>query len=187
MKFLNSNLYNLLLSSVVIATVITSVFNYVISRNVDTRLLEIENKKRQTEIETYRYKNIQDAIKEINSIPMHSRNFLSKDEEGNLVQDKELFGHVIDKEKKRNSEIQKIYNKIKSLIDEDLTVEVSKKLEEEKRQVDLMAVFLYGKVPLPEGVDVGSLLVVREEIEKSIREAMVLQVRRLTKSTSDNQ
>lgn len=55
MEFFNSGVYNIFLSSVVMAALLSSVVNYFSARKTNKRLLEIENLKRESELKTYRY------------------------------------------------------------------------------------------------------------------------------------
>jgi hypothetical protein len=87
MKFLDSDIYKLVLTSAVIAALITSVFNYLGARETNIRLVEIEELKRNSDLEVYRYTNIFESLKELNTLPDIDYTYLSLDENGNYVQD----------------------------------------------------------------------------------------------------
>ena len=186
MEFLNSNLFKLILSSAVVAALITSIFNYVASRKTNARLLEIENIKRQAELETYRYTNIYDAIKEINSLPSIDYNYLRKDESGKMVQDKELFRQVVENTTERYSKIKSIYDRVRPLLDSGLTTDVTNAISEEQRQSNLLTESVYTNSPLPEGVDVVSLMQARQKAETEIKKVMQSQVSKLTDISNNN-
>lgn len=186
MELLNSNLYNLILSSAVVAALITSVFNYVTSRKTNVRLLEIENVKRKAELETYRYTNIYGAIKEIKSFPSINYNYLRKDESGEIVQDKELFGKVVSNTTERYSQIKGIYDRVRPLLDSGLTNYVTNALLEEEKQSNLLTESIYTNNPLPEGIDVVTLMQARQKAETEIMKVMQRQVSKLTDISNVN-
>lgn len=181
MEFLDSDLFKLILSSAVAAALITSVFNYLASRKTNARLLEIENRKRKAELETYRYTNIFDAIKEINSLPSISYNYLRMDENGYFVQDRNLFKQVVENTSERYSIIKNVYERIEPLIEPELKADLESALSEAERQSNLLTESLYTNAPLPEGVDVVTLMEARNSAVSLIKEIMKLQVSKLTK------
>ena len=182
MGFLDSEVYKIILSSAVIGALVTSVVNYLSARKTNKRLLEIEKLKRESELETYRYTNIFDSLKELNSLPDINYTYLKPDEHGNLVQDKELFGQVVSKASERYSAVKKIYDRTKPIINEDLTLEVRSVIEEAERQSNMLTESLYQNRPLPEGIDVVTLMQARQHSEAEIKRIMEIQVGLLTKS-----
>lgn len=180
MEFLDSNVFKLLLSSAVIVALITSVFNYLISRKTNSKLFEIESFKRKSELSTYKYTNIFEAIKEINLLPSISYNYLRKDEDGRIVQDKELFGKVVEQAAERYSKVKDIYERITPLIQSNLTTEVDRAVIEAESQSNLLTEFLYTNKPLPEGIDVSTLMQARQKAEYEISGVMKKQISILT-------
>jgi hypothetical protein len=180
MELLNTKAFQLILSSAVVAALITSAFNYLDTRNTNARLLEIENIQRQSELETYRYTNIFEAVKEINSLPSISYNYLREDEYGKMVQDKELFGQVVADTSERYSEIKNIYDRITPLVETEIAMGATMAIQEAERQSNLLTESLYSNSPLPEGVDVVTLMQARHVAENEIENAMKYQVSKLT-------
>ena len=157
-----------------------SVFNYLAVRKTNLRLVEIEKMKRKSEIETYRYTNIFDCLKELNSLPDIDYTYLKTDGAGNMVQDKELLKQVVSKASERYSDVKKIYDRIKPLINTNLTDNVSTAISEAERQSNLLVESLYSNTSLPEGIDVVTLMQARQKAEKEIKLVMERQVKELT-------
>jgi hypothetical protein len=186
MNVLDSSLFKLILSSAVVVALITSLFNYFISRKTNARLLEIEDLKRRTGLDAYRYTNIFEGIKEINSFPAVNYNYLKRNETGSMVQDKELFRRVVEQTTERYSKIISVYDRISPLIDAELLSEISTAIHRSEAQSNLLTESLYANTPLPEGVDVVTLMQARQNAEREILESMKRQVAKLTASSSRN-
>ena len=133
MEFFDSGVYKIILSSAVVAALLTSVVNYLSARKTNRRLLEIENLKRESELETYRYTNIFESLKELNNLPDMDYTYLKPDEHGNLIQDKELFGRVVSKATERYSAVKKIFERTRPIISENFIIEVTPAIEERRR------------------------------------------------------
>ena len=182
LEFFDSDVYKIILSSSVVAALLASVVNYLSARKTNRRLLEIENLKRESELEAYRYTNIFESLKELNNLPDMDYTYLKPDEHGNLTQDKELFGQVVSKAAERYSAVKKIYERTKPLISENFIIEVTPAIEEAEKQNNILTDSLYRNRPLPEGVDVVTLMRARQYAEAEIKRIMENQVSLLTKS-----
>jgi heme exporter protein D len=182
LEFFNSGVYNIFLSSAVMAALLSSVVNYFSARKTNKRLLEIENLKRESELKTYRYTNIFESLKELNNLPDMDYTYLKPDEHGNLIQDKELFGQVVSKAAERYSAVKKIYERTKPIINENFILEVIPAIEEAEKQSNILTKSLYQNRPLPEGVNVVTLMQARQYAETEIKRIMENQVSLLTKS-----
>jgi hypothetical protein len=158
------------------------VFNYLGARETNIRLVEIEELKRNSDLEVYRYTNIFESLKELNTLPDIDYTYLSLDENGNYVQDKELFGKVVEQATERYSKVKKIYDRVKPIVNKNLLFEAEELVKESEMQSNLLVEALYTNSPLPEGVDVVTLMQARQHAEVKIKEAMEKQVAILTKS-----
>ena len=185
MGILESGVFKIILSSAVIAALVTSTFNYLSVRKTNKRLIDIESIKRQSELETYRYTNIFESLKELNNLPVISYNYLKSDGKGGFVQDKELFGQVVSKATDRYTAVMKIYEKTKPLIDEEIMSKVILAVQEAERQSNLLTESLYQNKPLPDGVDVVTLMEARRLAENEIKSVMETQVSKLTNLSRD--
>jgi hypothetical protein len=139
--------------------------------------------KRESELTTFRYLKIYNAIEEISSLPSVDYTYI-KIESGKSVQDKELFKTVVQQATERYDSVIKIFKRVKPLMDELFLSPVALAIAEENRQSSVLTRALYTNQPLPEGVDTVTLLEARRKVETSITEALGLQVSSLTKATS---
>jgi hypothetical protein len=182
-KGVRSAAFGIFLSSAVMAALITSIFSYQASRETNRYLIDIEMMKRESELTTFRYLKIYNAIEEISSLPSVDYTYI-KIESGKSVQDKELFKTVVQQATERYDSVIKIFKRVKPLMDELFLSPVALAIAEENRQSSVLTRALYTNQPLPEGVDTVTLLEARRKVETSITEALGLQVSSLTKATS---
>jgi hypothetical protein len=180
---METGVFQIFLSSAVIAALITSLFSYQASRETNKRLISIELIKRESELTTFRYLTIYSALEDLYKLPDISYIF-GKLKDNKFTQDKELFKNVIVETTERYNTVVKIFGKVKSLMDEKFLSNVISAMEEVKYQSDLLTKAIYTNSPLPDGVDTITLTEARKNVEILIVEALSLQVSALTKITS---
>jgi hypothetical protein len=135
--------------------------------------------KRQSEILAFRYTRIFSALEEIGRLPATDYTYLRRDN-GRFVQDKQLFGKVVEQATTRYGKVREIFERIRPLVDAALLDEADRKIEEAERQSNLLTQALYTNSDLPEGIDVVTLLTARRESEESICTLLSRQVAVLT-------
>ena len=180
-QIFDSSVFKIVLSSAVIAALITSVFNYVAVRNTNKRLVGIESMRIESELTAFRYTKVFDAIEEISNLPEIDYTYLRR-EGDRFVQDKALFGRLVSEATDRWATVTKVFERVKPLIDEAFLSDVDSAIAEVECQNTLMTKALYKNQPLPVGIDVVTLMQSRQIAEGSIIEAMNDQVRSLTKA-----
>ena len=178
-----SQMFQIFLSSAVIAALVTSIFSYLASRDSNKRLFAIEIMKRESELTTFRYLKIYNAIEEISKLPEIDYSYLKPDGEG-FVQDKELFKNVISQTVERFNSVFRIFERVKPLMDEAYLTTITSAMKEEEMQSSLLVHALYTDETIPEGVDVVTLAEARRDVEFEITNALGRQVSSLTKATS---
>lgn len=171
--------YQIVLSSAVIAALIAGVFNLLAVRRTHKRLLELEGFKQNAELATFRYTRVYNAIEELQALPTVDYNFL-KAEGDSLVQDCEQFKRVVSEVSERYQKVLGIFERAGPLLDAALLARVEAAISEEHRQNDLLTEAVHTTSELPAGVNVITLMHVRQEAEATIRNAMTTQVRQLT-------
>jgi hypothetical protein len=135
--------------------------------------------KRQSEILAFRYTKTYLALEEIGKLPAVDYTFLRRDGD-RFVQDKQLFGRVVEQATARYGQVRDIYERIRPLVDTSLIDEADRHIAEAERQSNLMTQALHANSELPHGIDVVTLLAARRESEESIRRLLSRQIAALT-------
>ena len=180
-KFFSSPLFQIILSSAVAASIATGIFNYQGIRETNKRILAMEEMKREAELETYRYTKIHANLEEMNVLPGIVYNYM-KEVDGQLTQDKEMFGQVVSKTTERYSVIVKLFDKSRPLMDVDLLSPVDIAIAEVERQSNELTKLLYSDQSISGDVDVVALMQARIDAQEKMKAAMVSQIQRLTRA-----
>ena len=92
-----------------------------------------------------------------------------------------LFSQVVSKAAERYSAVKKLYERTKPIINENFILEVIPAIEEAEKQSNILTKSLYQNRPLPEGVNVVTLMQARRYAETEIKRIMENQVSLLPK------
>ena len=171
------NLLMILLSSGVVASVITSIINLASIKTTNKRLLRIEELKNDNSINTFRYTKLFELNVELNNLPDIDYTFLEK-KNGQLVQSKEKLARVVGNSTNRFSEFVKIYNKSKPLFDESIITELQELINDEKAESNKIVKALYNG----ENSEISNLMKLRTNLEEKLQESIVIQLRGLIRS-----
>jgi len=174
---METNLLTILLSSGVIASVVTSIINLISIKTTNKRLLQIEKFKSDNSINTFRYTKLFELNAELNSLPDIDYTFL-ENKNGKLVQNQNKMAKVVGKSTDRFSEFVKIYNKAKPLFDENNISGLQNLIDSEKNESNTIVEALHtGK-----NSDISALMKIRAELEEKLQESIVVQLRTLITS-----
>ena len=176
-----SPLFQLILSSAVLAALIAAVFNYLSGRKANQRLLEIEKLKHDAELTTFRYTKVYEAIQSMTKLPAVDYSYLIE-REGKLVQDREKLRSVVSVATERYGDVKKIFEQVRPLIDEAELSEAFQAIDVSEKQSNLITEALYTGQAFPPGVDLVSLMQARQRAEAAISAAMTKQLRALTRA-----
>jgi len=173
------DLLTILLSSGVLAAIITSIINLISIRTTNKRLLLIEELKNDNAINTFRYTKLFDLNAELNNLPDVDYTMLDN-HEGKLVWSKDKVIKVVGESTNRFSMFIKIYNKSKPLFDENIISELQNLINSERAISNELVEILYAG---REGnSDISNLMAIRVELEKKLQESIVIQLKALIKA-----
>jgi hypothetical protein len=176
-----SPLFQLILSSAVLAALVAAVFNYLTGRKANQRLLEIEKLKHDAELTSFRYTKVYEAIQSVAKLPPVEYSYLVEID-GNLVPDRERLKGVVSRATERFEDVRKIFDQVRPLIDEAELFEASQAIAASEKQSNLITEALYTGQAFPPGVDLVSLIRARQRAEAAISTAMSSQLRALTRA-----
>lgn len=169
------NNLTIILTSGVVASLVTSIIAFINTNNTNKRLIQIEKIKKDNSIQTFRYTKLFEINEELNNLPDIDYTFLSN-KNGKLIQDKNKLAKVIGQSTERFSKFEKIYYKSKPLIDEEFIIEPSKLIELEKTESNNIVESLYtGK----SDNDISELMNIRNKLEEKLKNSISHQLRKL--------
>ena len=174
---MKTELLTILLSSGVLASVVTSIINLVSIRATNKRLFQIEKFKSNNSITTFRYTKLFELNVELNNLPNIDYTMLEK-KNGKLVQNKEKVAKVVGESTNRFSTFVKIFNKARSLFDESVISEVQKLIDKEKTESNAIVKALY----TGEHSDISNLMNIRNKLEEKLHKSIVMKLRALIKA-----
>ncbi len=175
--------FQVILSSAAISALITSIVNYRMVYKTNKNLLEIEIMKQESEITTFRYTRIFNALEEISALPIIDHTYLKLNGQ-TLIQDEKLFQNVVEQKTTRYVSVTKIFERVRPLMDESFLPTAILIIEEANHQSDLLTEAIYTNKPLPENLDVVTLSQTRENAEIEIIQSLNKQISSLTSATS---
>jgi len=176
----DQTLYALLLSSGVVAAVVTAVFSSFSARSAGQRVFELEQIKHQDSRETFRYTKLYEALTELRALPPIDYRYGSFDESGEFVESRERFKVIVEAATGRHSDVSGIYGGVQPLIVPALRAEVDDLMAREQSMSDQLARYALRGEPLPADTDVVSLIDLRRDVEQAVVDAVRNQIERLT-------
>lgn len=135
--------------------------------------------KRESEMVAFRYTKTFAAFEEISKLPSINYTYLRRDGDS-FVQDKELFMNVVEQVTERYGVVTEIYRRVRPLMEPSLLDGPDICIAEAGRQSDLLTHSLYQNEDFPDGVDVATLLMARQETEQAILSSLARQIAILT-------
>jgi hypothetical protein len=111
----SSGAAKLIASSAVLAALITSLVNYMGLRRTNSRLLEIEHMKSNSEMITFRYTKIYEALEELSKIPAIEYDFVEQIND-QVVHNQEKLAKVTLNASYRYDTFKKVYYRVKPLL-----------------------------------------------------------------------
>jgi hypothetical protein len=168
------DLLTVLLSSGVLAAIVTSIINLISIKATNKRLLQIEELKNDNSINSFRYTKLFELNAELNSLPEIDYTILEK-KNGKLVQSENKKTKVVGESTNRFSMFVKIYNKAKPLFDESIISELKDLISNEKAESNEIVKALY----TGGNSDISKLMTIRTELEEKLQESIVIQLRAL--------
>ncbi len=180
---METSIVTILLTSGVIASVLTSIFGLITSNNANKRLKSIEEFKANNSIQTFRYTSLYNINIDLNELPAISYNYLEENKDGKFEQNKELLKKVISKQSDRYYIWIKIYFKAKPLLNQSYLEKVENLINQEKEESKLIVASLYGDVKNQS--DLNKLFLIRQDVEKCLQESIVNQLENLIKAPNN--
>ncbi|WP_442267384.1 hypothetical protein ACSIGC_06830 [Tenacibaculum sp. ZS6-P6] len=173
----------IILTSGVVASIFTSVFGLITSNNTNKRLKSIEEFKVNNSIQAFRYTSLYNINIELNELPAISYNYLEQEEGGKYVQSQELLAKVVSEQTDRYHRLISVYFKAKPLFSQTYLETVERLIKQEKEESNLLVGSLYGDL-VNQG-DLKKLLLIRQDVEKYLQEAIVNQLENLIKAPNN--
>lgn len=165
-----------LLTSGVIASLLTSLFSLYNLKQTNTRLFELERLKNANTIQSFRYSKLHELNTELSALPAIDYNYLeSKD--GKQVENIELIKKVLLETTERFSTIKQFYSKVKPFLDEKYIERIDNLINDEQHESSKLVAVVYGGANVD--IDVPSLLAIRLEIEKQFKHSITEQIKEL--------
>lgn len=166
-----------ILTSGVIAAIITSIINLISIKKTNKRLLDIEKFKNDNSIQTFRYSKLFELNGELNDLPDVDYTYLKK-KDGKIIQDKDLLAKVIGKSTNRNSSLTKIYYKSRPLFDREIIKIVQDLITEEQNESNRIVANRFNDVGQ---CDLSNLMNIRLKLEENLRNSIIKQLEILIK------
>jgi len=171
-----NNVLTILLSSGVIASVITSIFNLISIRNTNKRLLQVEQIKNDYSIKTFRYTKLFELNAELYNLPDIDDTFL-ENKDGKLVHSKEKFAKVVRERRSQNSNFVKIFFKAKPLFDKKIISNVNDLIQKEQIENDK----IYKELCIGKDSNMNLLIDIRSKLENEFKASIIEQLEALIK------
>ncbi len=154
-------------------TIIGGVLGWLGKLYLDSRTEKLKN---NNDINTFRYTKLFELNEELNNLQDIDYTMLKKDNNENLIQDKNKMAKVIGDSTNRFSDFSKIFQKARPLFNETVIVEIDKLIDEEQRESNTIVKKLYQQ---SETSDISKLMNIRQKLEKELQNTIVLQLRLL--------
>lgn len=177
--------FEAVLSFAVIAAIAASAFNYYSIRTTNRCVLQLEAARQMPEVNTFRYTRLYEVLEAIRKLPDIDSAY------GTIVNgkfvDRNKFNRVVEATTQRISEISKLYENVKPILDSSIRGSVDKLMAEERAMSGQLAARKGADAELPESV-VADLIQLRFAVEEAFKDAVSRQIELLTaKNTVESQ
>lgn len=176
----SSGAAKIIASSAVLAALITSLVNHIGLRKTNSRILEIEQIKRNSEMTTFRYTKIYEALEELSKLPAVEYDFLDLIN-GKVVNNQEKLAIVTQNASNRYDAFKKIYYRVRPL----MTASNAKTAQDIIERAEILSNEMVEKLHTdqkPRDGHFTELMLTRQKAESEIEQVFSKEIANLTMS-----